>query len=130
MEKQNNIYQNLKKNGGFVILAVPMVLALLGLTGVGVFAGFRQEKAIVQKQGNIKAEEIFKVATRLNEYYVNNKEYPKADETNGAKVLQITFGNVFPEVFKDKSVIYWSNGATYNLRYLDKSTREEIVIRP
>jgi len=130
MEKQNNIYQNLKKTSGFVVLAVPMVLALLGLTGAGVFAGFRQEKALVEKQGSIRAEEIFKIAKSLVEYYSNNKEYPKADETNGVKVLQTTFGNIYPETFKDKSLIYWSNGSTYNLRYLDKNTREEIVIRP
>jgi hypothetical protein len=129
MEKQNNIYQNLKKTSGFVVLAVPMVLALLGLTGAGVFAGFRQEKALVVKQGNIRAEEITTLANHLSEYYTSNKEYPKADEINGVKVLQTTFGNL-PALKKDNTVIYWSDGKTFLLHYLDKVTREEVVIRP
>ena len=129
MEKQNNIYQNLKKTSGFVVLAVPMAIALIGLVGGGVFAGFRQEKALVEKQVNIRAEEVAILVNRLSEYYVSNKEYPKADEINGVKVLQTTFGNL-PALKKDNTVIYWSDGKPFLLHYLDKVTREEVVIRP
>lgn len=129
MENNNSIFKKAQKTAGFVVLAVPMAIALIGLVGGGVFAGFRQEKALVEKQGNIRAEEVAILVNHLSEYYVSNKEYPKADEINGVKVLQTTFGNL-PALKKDNTIIYWSDGKTFLLHYLNKVTREEIVIRP
>lgn len=116
---------------GFVLAAIPLTLAILGLLGTGALAGVDYHKSSAQHRDAQRQADILVIQSKLAEFKVVNKNYPtqKNQADNGQQVLKTSLGAIpaDPLSAKDFSYWYWSDGQSYTLRHFVETSRTEKI---
>ncbi len=112
-------------------MAIPLILATIGLVSTGVLANFDHEKSLSHKRDQERREEIEVIKSKLSAYYAQEKKYPeqKNQSVNGQEVLKKALGEIPEDPTSDKlSYGYWSDGKVYNLIYFSESKRSQEIV--
>lgn len=117
---------------GFIIAAIPLTLAIIGVIGTSAFANYDYQKSLVNVRDQQRKQNTVLIAEKLAAYYSINNSYPlqKNQADNGQAILTSVLGDIPKDPLKQKgwSYLYWSNEQTYTLRYILEATGEEKVI--
>lgn len=118
---------------GFAVIAIPLILAAIGLVSTGVVANIDHEKSLAIKRDEQRVADTQIIKAKLANYFEANKSYPmeKRENAKAVDALKQYLGDLPNDPLSDKGLNYgyWSgDGLAYTLTWFSEvQHRVEIV---
>ena len=118
---------------GFAIIAIPLILAAIGLFSTGVVANIDYEKSQAIKRDQIRVANVYEIKNKLIEHYSVNKSYPIVKKTNAQaqEALKEFLGELPNDPLAAKGLYYgyWSgDGLAFTLVYFSEANHHFEVV--